>query len=76
MVFKIWDGRDFCSSRTKFDKPKPFKFSKSNDNPEDNIKSTVLEQCDHFLKQIPKELHERLEKKLPNQSPIQDIDSN
>jgi hypothetical protein len=29
IVLKIWDSRDFCSARTKFDKPKPFKFSKT-----------------------------------------------
>ncbi len=29
IVLKIWDSRDFCSARTKFDKPKPFKFAKT-----------------------------------------------
>ncbi len=29
LVLKIWDSRDFCSARTKFDKPKPFKFAKT-----------------------------------------------
>ncbi len=28
LVLKIWDSKEHCSARTKFDKPKPFKFSK------------------------------------------------
>lgn len=28
-VLKIWDNKDFCSARTRFDKPRPFKFSKT-----------------------------------------------
>lgn len=29
LVFKIWDMKDYCSAKTRFDKPKPFKFSKT-----------------------------------------------
>lgn len=29
VVMKIWDSKDFCSARTRFDKPRPFKFSKA-----------------------------------------------
>jgi hypothetical protein len=66
LVLKIWDTRDYCAARTKFDKPKPFKFSK-NENAEENTRSSVLEQCDLYLKQIPKELHKRMERLMPNQ---------
>lgn len=86
LVVKIWDTRDNCAARTKFDKPKPFKFGKTGnlillikifkiiktlfikgDNLEENIRASVLEQCDNYLKQIPKELHNRMVRKLPNQ---------
>ena len=66
-MLKIWDTRDYCSARTKFDKPKPFKFSKTGDNVEENVRNSVLEQCENYLKQIPKELHNRMDRKLPNQ---------
>lgn len=29
IVVKIWDSKDLCSPRARFDKPKPFKFPKS-----------------------------------------------
>ncbi len=29
LVFKIWNSKDYCAARTRFDKPKPFKFPKN-----------------------------------------------
>lgn len=67
VVMKIWDSKDFCSARTRFDKPRPFKFSKAGEQSEEVIKSLVLEQCENYLKQMPVELQERLPRKLPSQ---------
>ena len=64
---KIWDSRDFCSARTKFDRPKPFKFPKTEEYSDEYIKSLIIEQCDKYLKQIPKEIHNKLSRRLPNQ---------
>ena len=36
------------------------------DQVEENVKRMVLENCDIFLKKIPKELQSRLDRKLPN----------
>lgn len=70
-VLKIWDSRDFCSARAKFDKPKPFKFPKTGEPLEENVKRLVLENCELYLKQIPKELRPRMDRKLPNQARIE-----
>ncbi len=40
------------------------------ENTEEAVKSSVISQCDHYLKQIPVELHEKLERRLPNQSKL------
>ena len=69
VVLKIWDNRDFCTARTKFDKPKPFKFPK-NENPEEVVKKFVFDECDKYLRQLPKELHDSFDRLLPNQSRI------
>ena len=66
-VLKIWDSKEYCSARTKFDKPKPFKFSKQDEINEERIHETVIDICNVYLKQIPNELHDRLSRKLPNQ---------
>ena len=70
VVLKIWDSRDLCALRTKIDKPKPFKFPKTGENTEEAVKAQVFEQCEHYLKQIPNELHDKLEKRLPNQNKL------
>ncbi|CAF0826449.1 unnamed protein product [Brachionus calyciflorus] len=75
IVLKIWDSKDLCSPRARFDKPKPFKFSK-NENAEETIKLSVMEQSNRYLKQIPVELHDKLPKKLPNQKKNEEINEN
>jgi hypothetical protein len=50
-------------------------FSKG-ENTEDAVKISVLSQCEQYLKQIPKELQEKLERRLPNQSKICKIRTN
>lgn len=84
IVVKIWDSKDLCSPRARFDKPKPFKFPKSkhfffgkfqnfnsiflDENVEETVKVSVMELCNKYLKQIPIELHDKMERKLPNQN--------
>ena len=43
------------------------------DQVEENVKKLVLDHCENYLKQIPKEIQHRLERKLPNQVRIESI---
>ncbi len=37
------------------------------ENADDEIKLLVMKQCEDYLKTLPKELHDTLERQLPNQ---------
>ncbi|XP_074646485.1 uncharacterized protein LOC141902581 [Tubulanus polymorphus] len=68
---RIWDMKEKCSSRAKFDRPKAFKLPSAKGEDTDDIggvKSMVLKQAKNFLKSQPKKLV--IERPLPSMSKI------
>jgi hypothetical protein len=66
LVLRIWDAKEHCSARARFDKPKQMKFSNPIESAEET-RATVIEASDKYLKQLPKEWRNKSERKLPNQ---------
>jgi hypothetical protein len=74
LVLKIWDAKDYCQARAKFDRPKSFKFQKPEQVESEEMQNSVIEQCENYLKQIPNDLHFISNRKFPNQKGYESFD--
>jgi hypothetical protein len=43
-------------------------YLKKGENTEESVKMNIFDYCNKYLKQIPRELHDKLERPLPNQT--------
>ncbi|CAL1542846.1 unnamed protein product [Lymnaea stagnalis] len=61
VLLKIWDSKEKCSTRARFDRPKAFRLpqAKPGEKPEDigGVKALVVKQMKHYLLQQPKKGH-------------------